>query len=96
MLRRAIRSAQHSAPGPDALPYAAWAASSWGADILWDALGWVLKGQELFANTSDTIQIFLPKNVTDLELRDASCSRSPDKVRVLGLRNCDLKLISST
>ncbi|CAK0822839.1 unnamed protein product, partial [Prorocentrum cordatum] len=54
------------------------------------------KGQELFANTSDTIQIFLPKNVTDLELRDASCSRSPDKVRVLGLRNCDLKLISST
>ncbi|CAK0813889.1 unnamed protein product, partial [Prorocentrum cordatum] len=41
-------------------------------------------------------KIFLPKNVTDLELRDASCSRSPDKVRVLGLRNCDLKLISST
>ncbi|CAK0846616.1 unnamed protein product, partial [Prorocentrum cordatum] len=96
MLRRAMRSAQHSAPGPDALPYAAWAASSWGADILWDALGWVLSGQGLFANASDTIQIFLPKNVTDLELRDGSCSRSPDKVRVLGLRNCDLKLISST
>eukprot|EP00959_Pyramimonas_sp_CCMP1952_P227249 4751475-Pyramimonas_sp.AAC.1 len=74
-----MRSAQHSAPGPDALPYAAWASSSWGADILWGALGWVLGGQELCANTSDTIQIFLPKNVTDMEFRDGSCSRSPDK-----------------
>eukprot|EP00959_Pyramimonas_sp_CCMP1952_P124561 2604600-Pyramimonas_sp.AAC.1 len=31
----------------------------------------------------------------DDELRDRACIRSPDKVRVLGLWNCDLKIISA-
>ncbi|CAK0820581.1 unnamed protein product, partial [Prorocentrum cordatum] len=59
------------------------------------ALEWILKGQELFACSWDTVQIFPPKNVTDAELADRACIRSPDKVRVLGLRNCDLKIISA-
>eukprot|EP00959_Pyramimonas_sp_CCMP1952_P006659 138964-Pyramimonas_sp.AAC.1 len=60
-----------------------------------DALGWIGDGQALFDCSSITIQAFLPKLVTDAELRDGECTRSPDKVRVLGLRNTDVKLLSS-
>eukprot|EP00959_Pyramimonas_sp_CCMP1952_P187812 3926904-Pyramimonas_sp.AAC.1 len=74
-----MRGAQHSAPGPDALPFAAWQAHPFGEVVLWDALEWVADGQFLFASASDTIQICLPKNVTDTELQSGGCERAPDK-----------------
>eukprot|EP00959_Pyramimonas_sp_CCMP1952_P051560 1077276-Pyramimonas_sp.AAC.1 len=36
------------------------------------------------------------RNVTDNELHSGDCERAPDKVRVFGLRNCAIKLISAT
>ncbi|CAK0878162.1 unnamed protein product [Prorocentrum cordatum] len=60
-----------------------------------DALSLALPTAELFASSGGAIQIVLPKNVTDDELRDRACIPFPDKVRVSGLRNCDLKIISA-
>eukprot|EP00959_Pyramimonas_sp_CCMP1952_P443305 9281011-Pyramimonas_sp.AAC.1 len=54
-----------------------------------------MSGQRLFLEFNTTIQAFLPKAVTDNELRGGSCTRTPDKLRVLGLRNTDVKIMSA-
>eukprot|EP00959_Pyramimonas_sp_CCMP1952_P133983 2802624-Pyramimonas_sp.AAC.1 len=53
-------------------------------------------GQALFDSASATLQVFLPKNVSEDEAQAGQVSRGADKVRVLGLRNCDVKVLSAT
>ncbi|CAK0810355.1 unnamed protein product, partial [Prorocentrum cordatum] len=95
MFRKVLRRARHSAPGVDGLPYAAWSACDYGAQHLARMFGWLCQGQSLFASASVTLQAFLPKGADDSDLPSGVCSRSPDKIRVLGLRNTDVKILSS-
>eukprot|EP00959_Pyramimonas_sp_CCMP1952_P334665 7008235-Pyramimonas_sp.AAC.1 len=55
-----------------------------------------MSGQALFDSASTTLQVFLPKNVTEDEAQVGQVARGADKVRVLGLRNCDVKVLSAT
>eukprot|EP00959_Pyramimonas_sp_CCMP1952_P145109 3038297-Pyramimonas_sp.AAC.1 len=59
-------------------------------------LEWVSAGSSFFDAASTAIQAFPPKKIDDDELQSGSCSRSPNEVRVLGLRNCDVNVLSAT
>ncbi|CAK0850757.1 unnamed protein product, partial [Prorocentrum cordatum] len=96
LLRAVLTRAADSATGCDGLSYTAWRSIPFGATILWDCLEWVMSGQALFDSASTTPQVFLPKNVTEDEAQAGQVARGADKVRVLGLRNCDVKVLSAT
>eukprot|EP00959_Pyramimonas_sp_CCMP1952_P052919 1107026-Pyramimonas_sp.AAC.1 len=55
-----------------------------------------MRGQALFHAASITLQLFLPKHVSEGEARAGQVERGAGKVRVLGLRNCDVKVLSAT
>ncbi|CAK0788059.1 unnamed protein product [Prorocentrum cordatum] len=96
LLRAVLARAADSATGCDGLSYTAWRSMPFGATILWDCLEWVMSGQALFDSASTTLQVFLPKNVTEDEAQVGQVARGADKVRVLSLRNCDVKVLSAT
>eukprot|EP00959_Pyramimonas_sp_CCMP1952_P066019 1378504-Pyramimonas_sp.AAC.1 len=55
-----------------------------------------MRGQALFDSASTTLQVFLPKNAPEDEAQAGQVARGADKVRALGLRNCDAKVLSAT
>ncbi|CAK0803237.1 unnamed protein product, partial [Prorocentrum cordatum] len=95
MFRKTLMRARHSAPGVDGIPYAAWLACDFGAQHLARMFGWLCQGQQLFASASVTLQAFPPKGSDPDDPPSGTCSRAPDKIRVLGLRNTDVKILSS-
>eukprot|EP00959_Pyramimonas_sp_CCMP1952_P423398 8869419-Pyramimonas_sp.AAC.1 len=92
-MRGVARGARRSATGVDGLPYDAWGCNEYGIRVLFDALDWVMSGQRLFLESNTTIQALLPKAITEHEMREGTCTRAPDKIRVLGLRNTDVKIM---
>eukprot|EP00959_Pyramimonas_sp_CCMP1952_P150574 3151449-Pyramimonas_sp.AAC.1 len=94
-MREDIRRARHSATGVDGLPCDAWGCDEYGIRVLFDALDWVMSGQRLFLESSAIIQAVLPKAITEHEMRDGTCTRTPDNIRALGLRNTDAKIMSA-
>eukprot|EP00959_Pyramimonas_sp_CCMP1952_P420957 8818396-Pyramimonas_sp.AAC.1 len=91
-IRKVVARARHSAPGIDGLPYAAWASADVCLDVLCNSLDWLLSGQLLYDSASVTIQAFLPKGTDQHDESGGGCSRSADRVRVLGLRSADVKI----
>ncbi|CAK0894693.1 unnamed protein product, partial [Prorocentrum cordatum] len=79
----------------DGVPYAAWNASDCCVDVLCNTLDLVLGGGALFDAASVTLQAFLPKGSEEEDEASGGCARSADKIRVLGLRNTDLKIMTS-
>eukprot|EP00959_Pyramimonas_sp_CCMP1952_P358455 7505401-Pyramimonas_sp.AAC.1 len=55
-----------------------------------------MRGQALFDSASITLQVYLPKSVSEDEAQAGQVSMGADKVRVLGLRNCDVKVLSAS
>eukprot|EP00959_Pyramimonas_sp_CCMP1952_P462455 9483290-Pyramimonas_sp.AAC.1 len=56
LLREVLARATDSATGCDGLSYSAWRSDPFCVTILWDYLGWVMRGQALFDAASVTLQ----------------------------------------
>eukprot|EP00959_Pyramimonas_sp_CCMP1952_P069256 1445450-Pyramimonas_sp.AAC.1 len=55
-------------------------------------MAWIMQGQSLFESSNGTLQVWLPKGEEVDSPLASGCARSPSAVRVLGLRNTDIKL----
>eukprot|EP00959_Pyramimonas_sp_CCMP1952_P193440 4045373-Pyramimonas_sp.AAC.1 len=56
---------------------------------------WILRGQSLFDAASATLQAYLPEGSEREDLASGGCIRTADRIRVLGLRNTDLNILTS-
>ncbi|CAK0821360.1 unnamed protein product [Prorocentrum cordatum] len=95
-LKKFARRSSSTSPGLDGLPYLAWSAHEKCAEVLWDVMCYMLNGGILPDEVNATVQAFLPKGEEPEDSEHHGCHRDPPKVRVLGLRNTSLKIISST
>ena len=95
-LKRFARRSSSLSPGLDGLPYYAWATREKCTETLWDVMCYMLNGGIFPDESNATVQAFLPKGDEPEDSEHSGCHRDPSKVRVLGLRNTSLKIISST
>jgi hypothetical protein len=60
---------QHSAPGVDGIPYAAYArAEEISSKIFYDISLWLRLGQHMLLDYNDTLKIFIPKGEEELDV----------------------------
>ncbi|CAK0800876.1 unnamed protein product, partial [Prorocentrum cordatum] len=94
-LKKFAKRSSPTSPGLDGLPYLAWSAHEKCTEVLWDVMCYMLNGGILPDEVNATVQAFLPKGEEPEDSEHNGCHRDPSKVRVLGLRNTSLKIISS-
>jgi hypothetical protein len=89
-----LRRVQHSAPGKDGIPYAAYAKSTdISSVIFYDISVWLRRGNFMLMEYNDTLKIFIPKG--EEEQDDVQIIRSPEATRPLGLKNKDNTTIAA-
>ena len=87
---------QHSAPGPDGIPYAAWQKSgAAGRRTLSLLLNHSLSGRPLHPSFNNSITAFLPKGEEAADT-NTEVHRKATDTRPLSLKNIDCKLITSS
>ncbi|CAK0898651.1 unnamed protein product, partial [Prorocentrum cordatum] len=94
-LKKFAKRSSPTSPGLDGLPYLAWSAHEECTEVLWDVMCYMLNGGIFPDEVNATVQAFLPKGEEPEDSEHNGCHRDPSKVRVLGLRNTSLKIISS-
>eukprot|EP00973_Karenia_brevis_P060815 8457370-Karenia_brevis.AAC.1 len=91
---RFLERVQHSGPGMDGLPYAAWYhTGAFGSSLLFEVSLWLRSGRTMGIEFNDALHYFAPKGDEDLD--HVEVLRSPSDTRPLGLRNTDNKSIAA-
>ncbi|CAK0888071.1 unnamed protein product, partial [Prorocentrum cordatum] len=84
-VKKCIQGLEHSAPGPDGLPFAAWQGHPEGFLILDKMMWWILNGNPPMASFSDLRKVFVPKGSEASD--EIAIHRGPNQTRPLGLKN---------
>ena len=85
--------ATSTAPGPDGLPYAAWAqAGPAAATTLWFMLGWHASGLQPPLVFNQSALVFPPKGTHEAD--EELVAREPENTRPISLKNTDSKTVT--
>ncbi|CAK0863971.1 unnamed protein product, partial [Prorocentrum cordatum] len=84
-----------TSPGMDGPPNVAWPAREKCTEALWQVMTGMPSGGPLPDEANATVQAFFPRGEEPDDAEHIGCRRDPSKVRVLGLRNTSLEIISS-
>ena len=84
----------HSAPGPDGIPYCAWAAAGeLGARLVANLMHRIVCGGEPYKGFNYSLAAFIAKGSSDDDT-EHRLQRAPEETRPLNLKNADCKLIA--
>ncbi|CAK0907052.1 unnamed protein product, partial [Prorocentrum cordatum] len=96
LMSAVLRKQTHSAPGPDCIPYAAWQKTPQALETLSEMMFWLLDGGWAFWGFNHLLGVYIPKGEEEGDQDGGGCVRDCDKLRPLGLKNTDNKLITAT
>lgn len=92
-IMRFLCFATSTAPGPDGLPYAAWAqAGPAAATTLWFMLGWHASGLQPPLVFNQSALVFPPKGTHEAD--EELVAREPENTRPISLKNTDSKTVT--